>query len=199
MKEATVGSAIQYARDIVDRKIVSNKDIFKQCKSFLNDYDTRQQDSDFRWEFKPEYAAHVLKYVQLLSFIEGEVAGQPIRLSPWQAFFFINAYGWRDKSDVEIRRYTRLICMVGRKNAKSTILATLALYETMYGPEGSQIVTMATQKDQAKLVWNMSGRMATMSDPRLTKGLKQTASAISYEEKWNRYTPLSKDPSVSTV
>lgn len=193
MKPATVSDAVQYARDIVDRKIVSNAYILKQCKSFLDDYERKQSVAVFRWYFDEARAGHVLGYVQLLNFIEGEVAGTPIRLSPWQAFFFVNAYGWRDKTDPEIRRYTRLICMVGRKNAKSTILASLALYETMYGPEGSQIVTMATQRDQAKLVWNMSGRMAQKSDPRLTDGLKQTTGVISNINNWSRYTPLSRE------
>ncbi|MBS0126896.1 terminase large subunit domain-containing protein [Thetidibacter halocola] len=163
-KPCSVEDGIQYARDIVSGQIVACKAIKAQCRIFLNDYDQNQHTDDFRWRFDEAKARHVITYVQLLNFIEGEVAGKPVRLSPWQAFFFLNLYGWVDKTDAEIRRYTRAICMVGRKNAKSTILATLALYETMYGPEGSQIVTLATSRDQAKLVWNMSGRMAQMSD-----------------------------------
>ena len=90
--------------------------------------------------------------MQLFKYVEGTVAGQQVVLSPWQAFLIINAYGLVDKANEGIRRYTRLISLVGRKNAKSTVLALVGLYELRFGPEGSQLVTMATQKEQAKLV-----------------------------------------------
>jgi len=190
---ATTSDAIQYARDITDGTILANKYIRLQCQSFLNDLNTNQHDDGFRWHFSHELADHALGFMQLFKYIEGTVAGQQVVLSPWQAFLVINAYGWVDKANDGIRRYTRLISLVGRKNAKSTVLALVALYELRFGPEGSQLVTMATQKEQAKLVWNMSGRMAETSDRRLIPQYNSTISAISNKENWTRYWPLSKE------
>lgn len=190
---ATTSDAIQYARDITDGTILANKYIRLQCQSFLNDLNTNQRDDGFRWHFSHELADHALGFMQLFKYVEGTVAGQQVVLSPWQAFLVVNAYGWVDKANDGIRRYTRLISLVGRKNAKSTVLALVGLYELRFGPEGSQLVTMATQKEQAKLVWNMSGRMVETSDQRLIPRYNSTISAISNKDNWTRYWPLSKE------
>lgn len=190
---ALTAEAIQYAKDITDGTIVANKHLRLQCQSFLNDLNTNQNDKDFRWEFSSELSDHALGFMQLFKYVEGTVAGQQVELSPWQAFLVANAYGWVDKANDGIRRYTRLISLVGRKNAKSTVLALVGLYELRFGPEGSQLVTMATQKDQAKLVWNMSGRMAETSDQRLIPSYNRTVSTMSNKANWTRYWPLSKE------
>jgi phage terminase large subunit-like protein len=52
---------------------------------------------------------------------------------------------------------------------------------------------MATQKEQAKLVWNMSGRMAETSDQRLIPAYNRTVSTMSNKDNWTRYWPLSKE------
>jgi phage terminase large subunit-like protein len=63
----------------------------------------------------------------------------------------------------------------------------------MFAPEGSQLVTLATQREQAKLIWGMSDRMRLVSDPRLTEGVTKTVQAISNVNNWTRYVPLSKE------
>ncbi|MBQ2262730.1 MAG: terminase large subunit [Loktanella sp.] len=188
-----VDSAIGYARDVVEGKIKASFYVRQQCKNFTRNLDVDQGSEAFRWTFSHKHAAHVLAYVQLLSFVEGTVAGQHIVLEPWQGFVLASLYGWVDKTDPEIRRYTSAIVLVGRKNGKSTLLGALALYELMYAPEGSQIVTLATMREQAKLVWNMSARMMQVSDPRLTKGINKITNVLSNSDKWSRYSPLSKE------
>lgn len=190
---ALTSDAIQYAKDVTDGTILANKYVRLQCQSFLNDLDTNQHNDNFRWEFSEELSDHALGFMQLFKYVEGTVAGQQVELSPWQAFLIANAYGWVDKLNDGIRRYTRLISLVGRKNAKSTVLALVGLYELRFGPEGSQLVTMATQKEQAKLVWNMSGRMAETSDQRLIPSYNRTVSTMSNKDNWTRYWPLSKE------
>ena len=190
---ALTSDAIQYAKDVTDGTILANKYVRLQCQSFLNDLDTNQHKDDFRWEFLEELSDHALGFMQLFKYVEGTVAGQQVELSPWQAFLVANAYGWVDKLNDGIRRYTRLISLVDRKNAKSTVLALVGLYELRFGPEGSQLVTMATQKEQAKLVWNMSGRMAETSDQRLIPSYNRTVSTMSNKDNWTRYWPLSKE------
>jgi len=188
-----VSEGIDYARDIASGKIVSSKYVKLQCEQFIDDLDNKQNQDDYRWKFDTDLAQHVLSFISLLKFVEGSVAGEHVKLSPWQSFIFINAYGWVDKKDPEIRRFTKLICMVGRKNAKSTILGCWALYELMFAPEGSQLFSMATTKDQAKLVWNMANRMIDVADPRLFPNVSQTISAIANKDKWSRFVPLSKE------
>lgn len=189
----TVEEGIEYARKVVAGEILTCIPVRDQCKMFCEDFDKRQHDPEFRWRFDEAKANHIITYTQMFNYVEGDVVGTPVRLSDWQAFIFLNSHGWVDKTDPEIRRYTTIICQVARKNAKSTLLATVSLWELMWAPEGSQIVSMATQRDQAKLVWLMAKRMIERSDPRLTENVKITTSTISNHSKWNRYTPLSKE------
>lgn len=190
---STVEDAIAYARAVVAGKIVACVDVRNQCRAFCDDLDDRQHNPAFRWRFDYHKANHILTFMQLLQFVEGTVAGTPVRLSDWQAFIFINSHGWVDKADDEVRRYTRIICQVARKNSKSTILATLSIWELMYAPQGSQIVSMATQREQAKLIWSMARNMIERSDRRLTTGVNVTTSAIANLPKLNTYKSLSKE------
>ena len=143
---ALTKDAIAYAKDITDGTILANKYIRLQCQSFLNDLNTNQHEGDFRWQFSSELADHALGYMQLFKYVEGTVAGQQVVLSPWQAFLIINAYGWVDKANEGIRRYTRLISLVGRKNAKSTVLALVGLYELRFGPVSYTHLTLPTKR-----------------------------------------------------
>jgi phage terminase large subunit-like protein len=189
---ATVEDAIEYARQVVSGKIVACVDVISQCRMFCNDYDVRQHDPEFRWEFDHDKAADILGYTQLLKFIDDDLAGSPMRLSDWQAFIFCNSHGWVDKQDDLIRRYTEVICQVARKNSKSTLLATLALYELMYAPDGSQIVSFATKREQAKIVWETGSKMIRSADKRLTNGVQITLSQISNKNNNNTFKALAK-------
>lgn len=203
-RKSTVDDAIEYARKVVNGDLVAAEYIKKQAAVFLEDIEKNQYSETFKWKFSRSRAEHVLAYCQLLNFVEGPQAGTNIILQPWQAFILINLYGWMSKAEPGslpgkgqfrldgVRRYNRALVLVSRKAGKSTLLGALALYELQHAPEGSQIVTMATQREQAKLVWQMSARMQAVSDPRLTKGFKKTTGTISNEDSWNRYTPLSK-------
>ncbi len=190
-RKSTVDDAIEYARKVVNGDLVAAEYIKKQAANFLEDIEKKQFESGFRWKFDAGLASHVINYCQLLNFVEGAQAGTNIILQPWQSFLLANLYGWVDKQDIEIRRFTRAIVLVARGSGKSTLLGALALYELIYAPMGSQIVTIATKKEQAELVWDMSDQMQRTSDPRLTPGYKKLTNKISNTEKWNRYTALS--------
>lgn len=193
--KATVEDAIQYAEKVASGEILACIDVINQCKIFLHDFKVRQHQTDFRWRFDYDKANHIITFVQLLRFVEGTVAGSPVRLADWQAYIFANSHGWVDKIDDEIRRYTRIICQVARKNSKSTLTATLAIWELMYAPEGSQIAGIATTENQARILWGMSRRMIQRSDPRLTNypdTTSTTTNTILNDLLWNRYSPFSK-------
>ena len=184
-----VEMALQYCRDIVSGDIVAGKYVKLAAKRFLDDLER----DDWRWEFVPEYAEKVMTFSGFIKFIEGPVAGQPLTLSNWQRLYFCAAYGWVDKDDHEVRRFKELVTMIGRKNAKSTLLAVHGIYELLYGPEGSQIFSVATTRDQAKLVWGMADRMMKQMDNRLVPGVRTTYGTLSNENNWARWVPQSRE------
>jgi phage terminase large subunit-like protein len=192
-RETTLEDALEYPRKVVSGEIVACQDVIRQCEIFINDIENRQFQEEFEWRFDQDKAKHVLGFIQRLKFVEGSVALQRLYLSDWQAFILINAYGWVNKEDEEIRRYKTIICMIGRGNAKSMLLATWALYELIFAPHGSQIYSIATKRDQAKLVWNMAGQMVKIGGGKLSEMVNQTTAALSFSDKNNKFVPLAKE------
>ena len=89
---------------------------------------------------------------------EGDLVGQPIKLMPFQIKFirevYSNPYGTHTA-----------ILSIGRKNAKTTLIACLLLAHVC-GPEaiaGSQIVSGARSKDQAAVVFELASKIVSAS------------------------------------
>lgn len=94
---------------------------------------------------------------------EGDLVGQPIKLMPFQIKFI------RDVYSNPVGTHTAILS-IGRKNAKTTLIACLLLAHVC-GPEaiqGSQIVSGARSKEQAAVVFELACKIVTAS-PILSK------------------------------
>ncbi len=184
-----VQKTIDYCNKVINEEVLACHYIKKACERFLSD----MSDENSRWIFVNEYAEDVMEFARMCKYIDGSVAGQHVELSDWQRLYFSAAYGFVDRGDHEIRRYTRLVTMIGRKNAKSTLLAIHGLYELLFAPEGSQIYSLATTEKQATLVWAMADRMLTKLPPAIAAKVKKVSNTLSVESNWNRWQPLSRE------
>ena len=180
---------LQYAEDVVAGRILTGDLVRRQCERVLREHEA----SPDRWEFKPEFCVPILNFISSLSHVKGQWARreEQIKLEPWQVFFICETYGWVDK-DTWARRYREAILEVARKNAKTTILAGLGLFELMYGDAGAEVYSVATKQDQAKIVWDIAGQMVRRIEPEDRIGVKQTVSAIT-TEAGDTFAPLSKE------
>ena len=69
-------------------------------------------------------------------------------------------FGWRHKADPSRRRFTMLYWEMGRKGAKSTLMAAIALYHLLEeGEPGPQVICGATTGDQARIVFTIAAKM----------------------------------------
>ena len=86
-----------------------------------------------RWPYvwRADYAAAVCGFVERLPHIEGKWATPTITLEPPQIFLLACLFGWRLKADPTRRRFTTLYWEMGRKGAKSTLMAAIALYHLL--------------------------------------------------------------------
>jgi len=55
----------------------------------------RQHEEDFEYYFDYEYAQHAVDFTRYIKHFEGEWAGQPFELSPYQVWHLAVLYGWR--------------------------------------------------------------------------------------------------------
>lgn len=92
-----------------------------------------------------------------LKHYKGPMRGKPIRLNPWQKFFYGCVYGWKlmlDDVQSDIWRFNFVYLEVPRKNGKTTIAAAGAAYDCMCLEEtGVEVYCVATKEDQALLLY----------------------------------------------
>lgn len=126
--------------------------------------DLARRRSPFYWD--EDAARHAIEFFPM--FLVHHVdrwAGQPFLLEPWQAFIVGSLFGWRRKADGG-RRWREAYIEVPRKNGKSTVLAGLCAYLlTAAALPGAYVVTAATKKDQARIIFDTAKRMIQASAP----------------------------------
>ena len=88
-----------------------------------------------------------------ITHIEGEFAGKPFQLEPWQRAMVGCVFGWKRADGT--RRYREVFLYVPRKNGKSTISAAIALYLLFAdGEHGAEVYSAAGDRDQARAVFD---------------------------------------------
>lgn len=129
-----------------------------------------------------------------LRFVEGEKAGQFLRLEPSQRALIANLFGW-ERPDGR-RRYTKCLFYIPTGNGKSTLAAAIAAY--VYAEEkigGTQVLTAGTKRDQAKIVWGAAVEMLR-AHPKAHRRWKFLQAEVQYaDDKRARLMPVSADAS----
>jgi len=146
---------VQYAQDVVKGNIEVCNNIKLACQRFLN----FMEDKHWEYEFFPEYVEHVLDFVSVLKHTKGPDAGQPIILEPFQVLLLCGIYGFRHKKDHEKRMTTDVIVFIPRKAGKSTLTAIIGLYELAFNEAGAEVFTLATNREQATIVFDAARSM----------------------------------------
>jgi len=148
-------TGVQYAQDVVKGNIEVCNNIKLACQRFLN----FMEDKHWEYEFFPEYVEHVLDFVSVLKHTKGPDAGKPIILEPFQVLLLCGIYGFRHKKDHEKRMTTDVIVFIPRKAGKSTLTAVIGLYELAFNEAGAEVFTLATNREQATIVFDAARSM----------------------------------------
>lgn len=155
-----------YARDVAKGEINVCKNVRVACQRFINQYENKE----WEWVFDERFPQHLLNFVSTLSHTKGPLAGQPIVLESWQIFFICAVYGFRSKKDLTRRMVTDVILFIPRKAGKSTLTAAIGLYELQWGEAGAEVFTLATNREQATIVFD-AAKGFVESMPQELKGL----------------------------
>ena len=123
---------------------------------------------------------------------KGEWAGRPVTLELFQKAYISALFGFIDPR-TGYRRFTESFFMVARKNGKSTMLAGIALYLLVADREpGAELYTVATKKDQAKLIFDEVLHMVQQS-PELRKVLRKRKSDLYFADAMAKMQALGKN------
>jgi phage terminase large subunit-like protein len=107
--------------------------------------------------------------LRVVTFIEsycrhwkGEWAGQLIVLEPWQRWLVMVLFGWKRADGT--RRFRKAWIEINRKNGKTFLAASIALYLLIAdGEAGAEVYCTATAEEQAQLVFRDAMLMADAS------------------------------------
>lgn len=179
-----------YARAVVARRIPAGTYHRLACARHLGDR-RREGTRAFPYRFDTATADRFIRFAHTLRHYKGEWAGRHIRLEVWQQFRLGSIFGWVHK-DTGLRRFRTAYNEIPRKQGKSLEAAIVALYVTFFdGEAGAEGYTIATKRDQAKIVWNDCKRLV------LSSGLRHRVTVLSAnlhrEDRAQKLEPLGAD------
>lgn len=153
-----------YIEDIQSGRRVAGKLEIDSVRRYLEDRGS-EGSSDFRYRFDERAAASACQFFPLLQHTDGEYAGRPFILYPWQAFIVWNLFGWHRKDD-DLRRFREAFISVARGNGKTPFGAALMLLLFAFDQpieDRAEVYTAATKRGQADLSFSAAKRFVERS------------------------------------
>lgn len=145
------------------------------------------------YHYSPKRAKHVIEFFEnYCHHSKGKVGGQLVVLELWEKALLAAAFGFID--DQGLRKYQRVVLIVGKKNGKSLIASGVGNYMLVGdGESGPEVYAVATKLDQAKIIWDEARRMINKS-PVLRKRVKPLVACLSSESfNAGKFRPLASD------
>jgi len=179
----------KYITGVVAGEIVTGELVRLACQRHIQDL----QDAHLRGlRFDRTRAQRVIDFFRFLRHSKGEWAGQVFELADWQQAMTWILFGWLH-TDTGYRRFRTAIVELARKQGKSTWASGIALYMTVAdGEEGCETYSVATKREQARLVHTEATRMVAKS-PSLSKILKRCRDNLHCLATNSKFEPLASE------
>ena len=159
--------------------------------SFINKSTGEKETHTYTFD---EYLAHKpINFVQkYLRQSKGQWNGKKLKLELFQKAAIEAAFGFVDK-DTRLRKYKKVIFFVARKNGKSVLDSAISIYMLTRDDEGgAEVYSVATKRDQSKIVWEESKKMIKKS-PDLSPAIRCLIGGIYYDKKDSFFRALASD------
>lgn len=190
MNYLTHNPIIEYWNQIDSGELVVSSKIRRVYKHIVEDI---INNPNSEWEYSASHASHAVEFIErYCKHSKGSMGGKPFILELWQTSLIGAMFGIVHKIE-GYRKYQEVILIVARKNGKSTLAAAVALYLLIADGElGPEIYSVATKKDQAKIIWLEAKRMVQKS-PTLRKRIKPLVAEMISESNDGAFKPLGRD------
>ena len=180
-----VCSKIKKIYDRLAKEVKTQKEV-----SFFNASTQKQEKHIYR--FDEDRASKPIRFIETyLKQSKGKWNGKPLKLELFQKAMIEAAFGFVDENGK--RKYRKVIFFVARKNGKSVLDSAIATYMLVADKEGgAEIYSVATKKDQSKIVWEESKKMIRKS-PELAKRIRCLVGGIYFDQKDSYFRALASD------
>jgi len=185
--------AANFAENVVDGSIISGKYVRLSCQNFLNQMES--QPKEFYYDAKKAHSK--CYFMEQFHHVKGRWAAkrEKITLEPWQCYWNVNIFGWM-RNDDDLRRYSRAMLMVARKNGKSLVASATGLAMLAADWEyGAEVYCGATTERQAMEVFNPSRLMAMQNEEFMSHyGITVQKKSITVIRNGSKFEPVVGDP-----
>jgi len=150
-------------------------------------------DENGKYYFDKKSANRILQFFdKYIVHVKGKWAGKKFKLENWQKEILTDIFGWKKKSD-GTRRFRKVYLEIPKKNGKSALASGVGLYLTVADSEiGAEVYSAATDKDQAKIVFDTAKRMLSYNK-KLKKFARPVGSRIVVDKTGSYYQVLSRE------
>ncbi len=174
----------EYYEKICSGEITTSKRIKQIYKKAVEELNTPKPP----FVFSEEKANRPIEFIErFCKNSKGKWMGKPITLELWQKALIQVVYGFINKH-TGLRRVREVFVVCARKSGKSVMVSGIGLYEMM-SEKGSQVVCVATKRDQAKIVFDEAFNMVKQS-PDLLKHIRKRKTDLYFEKTFSTFTPL---------
>ena len=181
---------VEYHNKLQSGEIITSYKVKRTYQHIVEDIINNEQS---QWEYDLDKAQHAIDFIEVFTkHSKGSMGGQPFILELWQKALVSAMFGIVDKID-GTRKYQETVLIVGRKNGKSTLASAIGLYLMIADGElGPEVVSVATKKDQAKIIWLEAKKMVQKS-PALRKRIKTLVAEMNSPLNDSVFKPLGRD------
>lgn len=180
---------LEYWDKIQSGEIVACKRLRQQYEKLVSELRNPRDP----WVFDLERANQPIEFIeQFCKHSKGKWIGQPVRLELFQKAKLQAVFGFVHK-ETGLRRCREVLTCIGRKNGKSTEMAGLGLYMLVGdGEGGAEVYSVATKKDQSRIVFTEASNMRSQS-PAISKHVKKRKSDLYFPVTFSKMEPLASD------
>ena len=179
----------QYYTEMQQGKRIVSQRIMRQYAKLVDDIKNPKNG----YVFDEKRAERPIRFIEkFCRNSRGEWAGKTIELELFQKAFISALFGFVHK-DTGLRKYRETLFYVARKNGKSTLLSGIALYMLIADNEpGAEVYSVATKKDQAKIIYEETCNMVKQS-AELIQSVKKRKNDLYFAMTFSKFQPLGKN------
>jgi len=179
----------EYWQQIESEQVTACKRLIQQYQKLIDELKHPRNP----WVFDIERANQPIEFIErFCKHSKGKWIGKPVKLELFQKAKIQAVYGFVHK-DTGLRRCREVFTCVGRKNGKSTEKAATGNYMLVGdGEGGSEVYSVATKKDQARIVFSEAVNMVSQS-PALSKHVKKRKTDLYFPVTFSKFEPLASD------
>lgn len=180
---------LEYCNKIEAGDIVVCKRLWQQYEKIL---DELKHPKDL-FKFSIDKANRPIEFIEkFCKHSKGQWIGKPVMLELFQKAKIQAVYGFVER-ETEFRRCREVFSLVARKNGKSTEKAATGNFMLIGdGEGGAEVYSVASKKDQARIVFGEAINMIAQS-PALSRHIKKRKTDLYFPATFSKFEPLASD------